>query len=121
MNYETEECDGNVFYLYGQVSSNTEDHGCGHENVDKYFCDQGYTCNKGTQCGNTTHMKAETQDDKGDKNLASVSGNFSITMDPEREIDERVYAEIERQINELISNALSYAISEGIRDSIQIS
>ena len=66
-------------------------------------------------------MSQDTKDEEADQNLASVSGNFSISMNPDQEINERVYAEIERQINELISNALSYAISEGIRDSIQIS
>jgi hypothetical protein len=36
----------------------------------------------------------DKEDDEDLSKLASVKGNFSITVDPERQIDERVYQEI---------------------------
>lgn len=60
-NYSTEYCDGDVFYLYGNLSADTETCGFEDDHVNKYFCDEGYSQRTACQCGNTTNMGTETQ------------------------------------------------------------
>jgi two-component sensor histidine kinase len=48
------------------------------------------------------------------------TSDFIVRGDPETEISDKVYEELELKINELISGAVSYAIQNSLKGAIDI-
>ena len=46
--------------------------------------------------------------------------DFIIRSDPRQEINDAVYEQIEDKISELINNAVTYALSRSLKDTIKL-